>query len=97
MLLFAPLFRLWPHPFWLFAALLAAYLAVPLLLYRVCRDLIGGSHDRALAYLLGGLWLVYPPMTAAERASLHNECVQIADRSEREACLEKVAFAERWE
>lgn len=37
-----------------------------------------------------------PPITQAERASLQNECVQIADNSQRDACLAKAAFAERW-
>lgn len=34
----------------------------------------------------------HPTPTPAERASLQNECVKIADRSEREACLDRVAF-----
>ena len=33
-----------------------------------------------------------PPPTPAERASLQNECVKIADRSERQACLERAAL-----
>lgn len=37
-----------------------------------------------------------PPLTAAERASLQNECAKIADRSEREDCLQRAAFAKRW-
>ena len=37
-----------------------------------------------------------PPITQAQRASLQNECVQIADNSQRDTCLAKSAFAERW-
>lgn len=37
-----------------------------------------------------------PAITPAERASLQGECVQMADRSQRQACLDKVAFAEQW-
>ena len=35
-----------------------------------------------------------PPITHSERMSLQNECVKIADRSERERCLEQAAFRE---
>ena len=37
-----------------------------------------------------------PPMTPSDRASLQNECAQIADRSERDACIERAAFSETW-
>jgi uncharacterized membrane protein len=71
MVLFAPLLRIWPHPFWLLAALLAAYLAVPLLCYYICRDLVGGTRPRATAYIISLLWLVYTPMTSAVSYAFH--------------------------
>jgi hypothetical protein len=37
-----------------------------------------------------------PPMTPSDRMSLQNECAKIADRSEREACLERAAFDPEW-
>jgi hypothetical protein len=35
-------------------------------------------------------------MAPGERMSLQNECAKIADRSEREACLERAAFDQDW-
>ncbi len=37
-----------------------------------------------------------PPMTPSDRMSLQNECAKIADRTEREACLERAAFDPEW-
>ncbi len=37
-----------------------------------------------------------PPMTPSDRMSLQNECAKIADRSERDACLERAAFDPEW-
>ena len=37
-----------------------------------------------------------PPMTQSDRMSLQSECAKMADRSEREACLERATFDERW-
>lgn len=37
-----------------------------------------------------------PPMSHSDRMSLQNECAKMADRSEREACLERAAFDETW-
>ncbi len=35
-------------------------------------------------------------MTPSDRMSLQNECAKIADRTEREACLERAAFDPEW-
>ena len=37
----------------------------------------------------------HPPITHSERMSLQNECVRIADNSERQRCLDQAAFAEK--
>lgn len=70
MALFAPLYRLAPTPAWLLAAGLAAYLAVPPLLFRLARR-HAPEAGPAFAATAAVLWLLNRPMAGAMESLFH--------------------------